>query len=367
MCTQVKIRVIDAVLPPEFIKQTEKNEKVMMAAATFVVNLIKETLQYVGNKQPKGFDAFPGDRLCQGRVVILSELFEKPDVCKELENLAERIKVKVEILKERSQKQNCSCSSFFENELASLAISKDVHYLMDCRILMITRAVKSIEPNGIRLAKTEHRQLTSLSKEISGTVCDKITQNACTRVSKETMERLQEYGRRMNASELHQRMLDQVVVFNPPNLLPKTFGCGFFTVHLALHCLLQRKTPLAIKTTVPEGPSHLIFFKAQENDFEFQDPGLFAKTSYVAILQAVVPSQESLLAKIKEIGFIELVLRYSAQDTPFEHTSSLESVKDLEARTLIEEYRKKAAESGCNKELMQIHHMYSSTIQEEVM
>ncbi len=346
MCTQVKIRAIDAVLPPELIKQTEKNEKVMMAAAAFVINLIKETIQYF--EKPKEFDAFPGDRICHGRVVILPELFENPDVCQELKDLAEKIK----------QSQVC---------LSSLEISKDVHYLMDCRILMITRAVKSIEPSGIRLAKTEHRQLTSLSKNLSGQNCDKITQNTCTRVSKETMERLQEYGRRMQVSELHQRMLDQVVVFNPPNLLPKTFGCGFFTVHLALHCLLQRKTPLAIKTTVPEGPSSLIFFKAQENDFELQEAPQLEKTSYMAILQAVVPSQEALLAKIKAIGFIELVLQYSAQDTPFEHTSTLDSVKDLEARTLIEEYRAKAAQSGCKEELMKIHHMYPSTIQDEVM
>lgn len=347
MCTQVKIRAIDAVLPPELIEKIETNEKTKIAAETFVVNLIKETIRYVENKQPKAMDAFPGDRLCQGRVTILPELFENPEVGKELKDLAEKIESK--------------------NEIALLEISKDVHYLMDCRLLMITRAVKSIEPNGIRLAKTEHRQLASLSKGLSNLTFEKITHDTCTRVSKETMHRLQGYGRRMKVPELHQRMLDQVVVFNLPNMPPRTFGCGFFTVHLALHSLLARKTPLAIKTTVPEGPSSLIFFEAKERDFECQNQEQFAKMSYVTIFQAVVPSQESLLAKIKEIGFIELVLRQSALETPFEHSSTLDSVKDLEGRTLIEEYIGKAKASGCDERLLKIHHMYLSTIQEEIM
>lgn len=347
MCTQVKIRAFNAVLPLELIKQTETNKKTKIAAEEFIVNLIKETIQYVTSKKPKELDAFPGDRLCQGRVTILPELFENPEICKELENLAEKIEAK--------------------EPIALLDVSRDVQYLMECRLLMITRAVASIEPSGISRAKTEHRQLASLSKGLSNHIFEKIAFDTCSRISKETMERLQDYGRRMNVPELYQRMLDTVVVFNLPKMPPRTFGCGFFTVHLALHCLLARKTPLAIKTTVSEGPSHLIFFEAKENDFECQDQGQFAKTSYVTIFQAVVPSQESLLAKIKEIGFIELVLRQSALETPFEHTSTLDSVKDPEGRTLIEEYRKKAAESGCDESLLKIHHMYPSTIQEEVM
>jgi hypothetical protein len=345
MCTQVKIRAFNAVLPPELIKQTKNNEKTKIAAEEFVVSLIKETIRYVAKKEPKGLDAFPGDRLCQGRVTILPELFENPAVCKELEDLAIKIEAK--------------------NEIALLEISKDVHYLMDCRILMITRAVASTEPSGISRAKTEHRQLASLSKGFSNHIFEKIAFDTCSRISKETMERLQDLGRRMKVPELHQRMLDTVVVFNLPKMPPRTFGCGFFTVHLALHCLLARKTPLAIKTTVPQGPSHLLFFEAKENDFEFQEAPQFEKTSYVTIVQAVVPSQEALLAKIKEIGFIELVLRQSALETPFEHTSTLDSVKDLEGRTLIEEYIEKA--SGCDERLLKIHHMYPSTIQEEVM
>jgi hypothetical protein len=238
---------------------------------------------------------------------------------------------------------------------------------MDCKILTITKAIKEILPNGIRMSKTDHRQLTSLSQDLSGQVCDKITQNACMRISKETIERLQEYGRRMQVSSLHQRMLDYTVVFNLPNFLPKTFGCGFFTAQLALHCLLQRKMLVAIRTIVAEGPSHLLFFRAHETDFEFQELDQLEKTGYVAVFQAVVPSQDALLAKIKEIGLIELILRFSAQDTPYEHTSTIESVKDPEGRAMLEVYRRKAAESGCDEKLFRIHHMYCNTIQEEVM
>jgi hypothetical protein len=376
MCTQIKVRAIDALLPPELIKYIEDDEKTMMAAATLVVNLMQETIQYVEKKIPKGLDAFPGDRLCQGRLIILPELFEKPEVCQEMKQLAEMIKAKLQILIERRKNQNCSCSSFFEKEIATLEISEDVRYLMDCRLLMITRATKLVEPSGVIHTMTDHGNLTKLSPKIQlierkpSRFRELITLNACMRVSAESMVRLQDYSRGMNVPPLLQRMIGQVVVLKPDGYPPRTFGCQFFTVHLALCRLLEQKTPVAIRTIVPAGKLHsCIFFKPKENAFEFQsldEARQLPKSSYVAIFHAVVPSEDNLIAKVHEIGFIELILRYAAQEVPFEHRSSHDDVKDAEARQLLEEYRDKAAKSGCNHELLRLHHLYSTTIQEEV-
>jgi hypothetical protein len=374
MCTQVKIRAVDAVLPSELIRQAQANEKTMMAAAILVVNLIGETISFVEQKQPKGLDAYPGDRICQGRVIILPELFEKPEVCQELQLLAEKIKAQQQVLKKRKQLQNCSPAEFFEKEIASLEISNDVHYLMDCRLLMVTRATHYIEPSGIVQSRADHGNLSKLSPDIDrverfgSNFREQITQNACMRVSAQTMARLQETSRRMKIPELLQRMVGEVVVYKPENFPPKSFGCQFFTMQLALTHLLERKMALAIRKIVPSDKPHsFIFFKAAEKDFELNEQ--LPKTSYVAIFHAVVPSEENLIAKIKEIGFIELTLRYAAQENPFQHTSSIDDVKDPEARRVLEEYREKAAKSGCLKgshPLLLLHHVYCNTIQEEV-
>lgn len=379
MCTQVKIRAVDAVLPLELIRQTQANEKSMMAVAALVVNLIGEMISFVEQKQPKGLDAYPGDRICQGRVIILPELFEKPEVCQELKLLAEKIKVKLQALKERKRMQNCSPAEFFEKEIAPLEISKDAHYLLDCRLLMVTRATQYTESSGIVQSRADHGNLSKLSPDIDrverlgSNFREQITQNACTRVSAQTMVRLQEYSHRMKIPALLQRMVDQVVVYKPENFPPKSFGCQFFTMQLALYHLLERKTALAIRKIVPSGKPHgFIFFKATEKDFELQDLNKaehLPKTSYAAIFHAVVPSEENLIAKIKEIGFIELILRYAAQENPFQHSSSIDDVKDPEARRTLEEYRERAAKSGCLKgphPLLLLHHVYCNTIQEEV-
>ena len=59
-------------------------------------------------------------------------------------------------------------------------------------------------------------------------------------------------------------------------------------------------------------------------------------------------------------------MRYAAEEPPFQPGSRLEDVKNLQGRQMLADYRKKAAESGCNSELLFFHHLYSSTLQEEI-
>src|ERR1700733_11856800 len=301
MSTEVKIRAMDDVLPTALITRMKNDEKAMMAAATLVFNLTLETIHYVGNKLPKRLDAYPGDLNCQGRVTLLPELVEKKEVCQELRGLAEKIKVKMQVLKDRRREQNCSCSEFYEKEIATLEVSSDVRYLMDCRLLTITRATQYVKPNGMIMSMTDHGRLSVLSpkfheienRTLGNNFREQITQNVSTRISAETMVRLQDLSRRRKIPEQLQRMISQVVVFKPENYPPKTFGCSCFTLQLALLELLEKKISLAIKTIVTKGEEpRLIFFKAQENDFEFQELNearQLPKTVFVAICLAVVP------------------------------------------------------------------------------
>jgi hypothetical protein len=60
------------------------------------------------------------------------------------------------------------------------------------------------------------------------------------------------------------------------------------------------------------------------------------------IIEAIVPSEENLKIKIKEIGFIELMMRYAAEEPPFQPGSRLEDVKNLQGRQMLADYRKKS-------------------------
>lgn len=380
MCTQLQRKVVDALLPLQLIEQIrtlKDHEKMMMAVATLVVNLMDQMMNYIQTRQPKRFDAFPGDRICQARLIALPDLFDKPGVCLELKQLKEQVTARLEALRQRKRSQDCSSAVFFEKQIASLEISRDVLYLLDCRLLMVTRATQKVDPNGIVFSRADYGNLSTLSptidlidNKLGQNFREQIMNNACSRVSAESMIRLQEYGRKMKIPPLLQKMCDVVRVYQSDIKYPaKTFGCQFFTMQLALYHLLDRKAPVAIKTIVPkDNVPRFIFFKAGETDFQLH-PETILKPSFIAIFHAVVSSEDKLVSKIKEIGFIELVLRYAAQEDPFEHGSRLEDVKDPEGRAVLEEYKKKAAESGCLKgpgQLLLLHHLYCNTFQDEV-
>jgi hypothetical protein len=383
MCIKLQHRVADTLLPVQLIEQirTLKGlEKMMMAVATLIVNLTDQMMTYIDARQPKGFDAFPGDRICQARLIVLPDLMDNAETGLELKLLKEKITARLEALKQRKRSQDCSSAVFFEKQIASLEISRDVLYLLDCRLLMVTRATQKVDPNGIVFSRADYGNLSMLSPTIElidnkmtgQNFREQIMNNACSRVSAESMARLQEYGRRMKIPPLLQKMCDVVRVHQPDIKYPaKTFGCQFFTMQLALCNLLDRKAFVAIKTIVHKDLApRFIFFKAGATDFQLHlETNSISKSSLIAIFHAVVSSEDALISKIKEIGFTEIILRYAAQEDPFEHGSRLDDVKDPEGRAVLEEYKKKAAESGCLKgpgQLLLLHHLYCNTFQEEV-
>jgi hypothetical protein len=289
----VKIRAVDALLPSTLIDLAKTDEKAMRVTATLVLNLFNQLIRLVRDDKIQPLDAFPGDRYCQGRVVIVPELVDKSDVREELKELEVKVSAALEALRKREGthqpsssglfesaaleafrkrggQHTSSCSDFFEKEIAALTISSDVRYLMDCRLLMITRQLQPPEPSGRRISKSEPANLTKLSKKFQDIVENKqpgknfleqITQNASTRISAETVERMQEYSRKMKIPPLLRDMIEEFVIFKPDGYPPKSFGCQLFTLQLALCHLLEKKTPIAIKTIVPKGDRQLIFLK----------------------------------------------------------------------------------------------------------
>ena len=74
-------------------------------------------------------------------------------------------------------------------------------------------------------------------------------------------------------------------------------------------------------------------------------------------------------AKVQEIGFSRLILVCTAQEEPYEHGSTLDSVTDPEARAEIESHIKMASEIDCVKDknpLLLMDHIFCNSLQEEL-
>lgn len=373
----ISVGFLERLLPGQLLARCEQEEKCMQGVSYFVLNLLRDTIKMVENNTPKALDAYPGDGNCQSRLAILPELFENRQVLEEMSALKKICTTQLQLLAERRKKPITPVRDFFNCGIGSLSISADIQFLMDCRLLNITRVPHSSDASGVIYLKTDHGKLSSLFKYVpqvegkEGNFRREITLNACSRLSSETMSRLQQICRRKAVSELVQRMIDHVIAIPYDQFPPKIFGCQFFTVKVAFYQLLDKKIPIIVQTIVPKGQQNeSIFFLPQEEDFVFQDRDAIhglQPSHFVAIFKGVVPSIEILKSKVKEIGFIELVLCYASQQDPFQPGSSPQDVQDKEAYALLENYRSKSQEFGCLKNdvntPLKLHHLYCDTLQ----
>ncbi|HUD01915.1 MAG TPA: hypothetical protein VMR37_06275, partial [Rhabdochlamydiaceae bacterium] len=169
MCTQIEIRGVQTLLPCSLIRhiretkpQTEPAlqalDKQMTTAATLVVNLILDLAKRIRQNKLKELDCNAGDAGCQMRATVIPGLLSSPAVLEELirlEIIAKEVSAVLQI--RRSLKcsyiqllfENPTAGFFDKHILQRLSFSKEVCYLLDCRMLKVTRIVDHIEPNGI--------------------------------------------------------------------------------------------------------------------------------------------------------------------------------------------------------------------------
>ncbi len=399
MSTRIEMRGVQTLLPrslidhireakPETEPALQALDKQMTTAATLVIKLILNLIKQVQQNKLRELDCNPGDAGCQMRATIIPFLLTSTTVLEELSQLEITAKEISFVLQKRRSglsnymqlKFNDPTAQFFEKHLIErLRLSKEVCYLLDCRMLKVTKVIDHIEPNGVIVTKTSIDQLSKLC-DVNGLPHEyrnQLVQKAAARISEDSLSYMREIASRLNMSALVQRVL-QVVRQNKPggNIVPKSFGCLFHEMQVMLTHLCEEEALIAIKAVVKEGKSPYFFLKPPGPGKEFalidDQTVQCLPDKNIRIFEGVIASSltnTAFASKVQEIGFSRLILICAAQESPFEHGSILEDVQDHEARAEIERYRKMAPEVGCVKgqnPLLLLDHVFCNNLQDEL-
>jgi hypothetical protein len=378
----MSIRVIDTILRPELIKSLQapeedesksQHEKRMVSVATLIVNLMKDTIIKIQKHQIRELDANPGDLGCQKRALHLRKILMQPAVLAELKELDKSIKALDALMQTRRTRPGADPTAvFFEKHIAPIQVSPEMMYLLECRLLTVTKVKDHVEPTGVVVTKLDYGVLRNLSSNldcIKYGLREKIISEAAVRMSEKSIALLQEEGKMRTISPLLERMLNTVRQNKPSHpYKPKSFGCILYEMQMILIILREQQALIAIKTVVPKGKPQMIFLRppAPGEDFRVVDIAALPKTELVVVFEGVVQeglSLQELGARVEQIGFTRLILACSAMAAPFEHGSTLEDVDDLEARAEIAAHRSIAREIG---PLIELDHIFCNSIQEEL-
>ncbi len=368
------IRVADALLPSPLLihilaekpitREAEASQEVqMVAVATLIVKLILDTHHSIQRKQYKDLDANPGDGGCQLRTFGLRALILEGSVQEEIERLVPLLKEISRLLQLRkSGKKECPTSLFFSNHFQALNVSEKLLFVLDCRLLTVTKVKDHVQPNGIIMTKTCISGLSRLSKQIEHLGKEfrqMVLAQAAARLSRNSLEFLQRESEKLQLPLLTRKMILLSKQSQPYKDLPsKTFGFLFYEIQTILESLQNQRALIAIKSVVKEGKPHHLFLR---------EDGPHAN-ELVVVFEGVV-SPRLTREKIEEIGFSRLILSCAAQEAPFDPGSKLEDVENREAREEIESYRCLAREIGCVKgedPLLLLDHVFLNSVEGEL-
>jgi hypothetical protein len=373
---------------PETEPDLQALDKQMTTTATLVVNLILDLAKQVRQNRLKELDCNAADAGCQMRATVIPGLLSSSAVIEELtrlETVAKEISAVLQI--RRSLKcsyiqlllENPTAGFFEKHILQRLHFSKEVCYLLDCRMLKVTRVVDHIEPNGIVVTKTSVEELSKLSKNIQVLSIDfrnQLVQNAAARISEVSLSFMRGIATRLNMPPLVQRMIQQVRQNKTNgNFVPKSFGCLFYEIQIMLTHLRQQQALIAIKSIVKEGKACHFFLRPQSPGTEFsfvdeKEVQLLPPSNILVVFEGVISlSNDAFAHRVQEVGFSRLILTCAAQEAPFEPGSRLEDIEDLEARAEIEMHKKTAPDIGCVKgqnPLLLLDHVFCNSLQDEL-
>jgi hypothetical protein len=268
-----------------------------------------------------------------------------------------------------------SSRTFFQKHILPIEVSVDLLYLIYCKLLMVTKVRHCVLTNGIIVTRLDHTKLAALSKTIGcvgNEACKQIIDDASANLSEDSLTCVQGMSRKMHVSPLLLRMLLDVRKIKKGAYKPKSFGCQFYEVQMVLTRLRQQEAIIAIKTVVTEEAPQLLLLKPPALGEEFRFVEDVPKDTLLVVFEGVVQkglSIDAFKARVQEIGFSHLILVCTAQEEPYEHGSTLDSVRDKEALAEIESYIQMASLIGCVKDqnpLLLMDHIFCNSLEQEL-
>lgn len=349
-------------------------ERKMIRVARLLTHLVERAMRSFLLKEMRKFDANPGDAGCQLQAFALLGLFQNERVMKKAQELYERIReVKVSLSKRNVRKD--PSRDFFSRTFALFSISNELLYLIRTFLLTTTKVLDHIEENGVRVTRTDISKLSSISRtsdSINGGVRAHFVAKNAASLSRHSIALLQSCLTDQ-INPITRRMLSAENLYHATSRVgfpEKTFACLFFQIDAILTLLKERKAFCAIKTIEKEKqiPTHF-FYQASREGFALIEEDSINPEDPLIVFEAVIPNHTKFFVLLEEISFEELLLICASQEAPFGAQTTIEVIRDGEAKTMIENFRKRARKHQLEKDhqpLFLLDHVFCNSMKEEL-
>lgn len=345
------------------------------AVSLLVANLVIQTIAALQANNYQALDANPGDMGCQNRAIAIHNLYKQGlPTTEELERLnqvALRVKQCVQDRKGGAKvPDNRLPDTFFEQELQSLNISREMEYALHCFLSKMMVQTYDVLPDGRTKEKSNVNQLSKFSSHINNVLDSRLTASVLEN-NQANLSYLSLEAVRNEAAQIHTLLQEEKdlmeLMLSPehthlytPNAAyaPKTFGCHFYEVKTLLSRLRETGGVVCVKSIVPKGEKPVsLFFKSEElgEDFTPISEEDIMPLDPVVVFEAVFHVDPSTLRDgLMEHGFTDVILSLAAKDDPYEHGSSLDSIEVPMALQEVSDYRTR----GESISFLTIDHVY---------
>lgn len=337
------------------------NEKRMLSVAKLIIAVMEQTAKGILNKDLVKFNGLTGNHTCQLVSLFLLEHADSEPLHNEARALLERAKQLKKIVNDPSLQKPFNNQEFFQVHFRSLAVSRDISFLMKCFLLNHVRQKDFVDEGGFVVCKTDPNKLSSLigKPQLNSEIAKTMLDHCASRLSDESLEYLRgRIGALQGNISLLQRMFSDPhirKISHEKGFIEKTFSPIFFQMEAVLKVIKKNGGIVALQQIASDKQSGRkeLFFQSSENGFKPVLKEEISKETPVVVFKAIMRSDlgvEDLAQKIDHIGFENLVLMLSAQEPPYDRKKSkLDDLDDEEGKQLIRDFISKAGKNELDK------------------
>lgn len=268
-----------------------------------------------------------------------------------------------------------AAKEFYESTVSKLTVSPEMGYLLQARVLTITK--KMCVSEGYETEKTVPARLRALASTLNKHCLAEIVSFTQEALSRNSIAFLGAEAPRCTSVEGDEKRLISRM-FEPANLVLysgrkeelrlKTFSCSFFTVKAVLLHLKESGTPVIVKplNKVGEAPSPGLLFRSSGGCLVPSHEKLDPAAPVIVCEGITTHTLAELAEKINPYGLEKILLANAALGEQYVPNHAEFPVKDADAEKEIAVWRRVAAEHDLQK-LFNFVHMYCNTLGKEVV
>lgn len=332
MSTMTGVSLSRTLMFEEMLKHAEKiTQPHYVGAIKIAVGLTRKTAQAVLNNQMTSFDANPADHGCQMRTDFLLRFGSSESLKDEARKLLERMNE----LSPQAHKQTSL------DLLEQVHVSEEMAFLIQSHLLTMTRVPGKTHAFGFPYTETNPGRLTTYSKRLLPySLLDQFTRLNAANVAAVSIEYLRKAAQTNGGPdlELHKRALSER---NIRYIDRKPFALIPIQVKVFLETLNSLGATVAFQHL--KDPSSRIYFRASASGFEEVKQDAVEDRTLLSVFEVGIKPDCSMVdvqAAVEKEGLKEIVLHLASKHAPYDRKSStLDDVKDVESRKLIESYR----------------------------